>query len=210
MKSVIKTILITLLIAGCASQNGDYNIEIGSNYYIKGDFESAEKELRKALNKELKQCSKKKYYTILGNTYNELELFDSSIVYHRKALDLDPNYVTALVNLGVVYRLTSEFELAEQCYLKAKEINPEDPELYASLGALNIYQGNVELAIENLNMAIELDPQLTVAYSNYALALAMIGEFDKAEKELKKAVILGYKNGNLINERINNLKELED
>jgi tetratricopeptide (TPR) repeat protein len=87
--------------------------------------------------------------------------------------------VEALVNLGIVYRLTSEFDLAEECYTKAKQINPKDPEVYASLGALYIFKGEANLAVENLERSIELDPQLAIAHSNYSLALAMVGDYDK-------------------------------
>ena len=204
-------VVMTLLIAfGCAPEYGDENVSKGSDYYANGEYEKAEIELRKALNKELKVYPKKEFYTILGNVYNELDMFDSSIVYHKKALDIDPDYVEALVNLGIVYRLTSDFDEAEKCYMKAMSINPEDPELHASLGALNIFRGEIDKAIKNLERSIELDPQLAITHSNYSLALAMVGDFEKAEKELTKAVALGYKNGDIIKERIEELKRLGD
>jgi len=210
IKLITKTIIITILVSSCAIDSGDKNVELGSNYFLKGNYEKAENELKKAIDKKLFHYSIQEVYTILGNVYNELEMYDSSIFYHKKALQIDSNYFDALVNLGIVYRLTSEFELAEECYIKAKKINPEDPELYASLGALYIYKDEPELAIENLEKSIELDPQLVVAHSNYSLALAMIGEYDKAEKELKKAVAMGYKNGDIIKQRIEELKKLDD
>lgn len=210
IKLINKTIIIAILISSCTIDSGDKNVERGSNYFLKGNYKKAESELKKAVDKKLFHYSRKELYTILGNVYNELEMFDSSIVYHKKALQIDSNYVEALVNLGIVYRLTSDFKMAEECYTKAKKINPEDPELYSSLGALYIYKGEPELAIENLEKSIELDPQLVVAYSNYSLALAMIGEYDKAVKELKKAVAMGYKNGDIIKQRIEELKKLDN
>ncbi len=208
MKLSAKLILILILV-GCANRNGDLNISHGANYYNKGEYELAEKELRKALNKELTAYSRQELFTVLGNTYNELEQYDSSIFYHQKALEIDPDYVEAWVNLGIVYRLTSQFDLAEACYTKAQEIDPSDPELLVSLGALYVFKDNVDMAIKTLEEAIKLDPQLATAYSNYSLALAMNGEFERAEKELKRAVSLGYKNGPIIKERIENLKQLE-
>lgn len=208
MKHLLSAALILLYIS-CTNDIGDYHVEAGVNHYINKDYARAQGELKKALDKQLISYSKKEVYTILGNVFNELYMFDTSIVYHKKALSIDSNYVDALVNLGVVYRLKSDYDSAEKYYLKAKRINPNDPELCASLGALNIFQGNIDLALENLKKSIDLDPELTVAYSNYALALAMNNEFELAEKYLKKAVMLGYENGDVLKERINNLREIQ-
>lgn len=92
----------------------------------------------------------------------------------------------------------------------ANKLNPNDPELHASLGALYIFKGDARTAIMHLEKSINLDPKLEVAHSNYALALAMAGEFEKAEIELKKAVALGYKDGEVIKEKIDHLKQLEE
>lgn len=207
-KMYLSLLMALMIVAGCVSDYGDGNVSKGSDYYLNGEYENAEMELRNALNKELAIYTKKELFTILGNVYNEMNEFDSSIVYHKKALAIDSNYVDALVNLGIVYRLTAEFDLAEKYYMKAMMVNPNDPELHASLGALNIYRGEIDKAIESLERSIELNPQLAVTHSNYALALAMNGNFEKAEKELTKAVALGYKNGDIIKERIEELKKL--
>ena len=210
MKSwLIISLLIEVTLLGCLDTNsGDSNVDAGSKYYLDGEYEKAEYELKVALDKKLFKYSRKETFTILGNIYNELEEYDSSIVYHTKAIELDSNYATAWVNLGIVYRLISEFELAEACYLRASEINPEDPELHASIGALYIFKDKPYKAIEHLERSIQIDPQLDLAHSNYALALAMIGEFRKADVELKKAVVLGYKNGETLKARIEELKKI--
>lgn len=208
LKSILPIAITFIVLFGCSVDYGDENVSKGSDYYLNGEYEKAEKELRKALDKELAVYSRQEFLTILGNVYNELDMFDSSIVYHKKALEIDSNYVEALVNLGIVYRLTSEFDLAEKYYMKAMRVNPSDPELHASLGALNIFRGEIDKAIENLERSIELDPQLAITHSNYSLALAMKGDFEKADEELKKAIALGYKNGAIIKERIEELKNL--
>jgi len=209
MRYILPILLLLVFATGCSSNEGDAAINQGRKYFQEGAYAKAEKELVKALDKELVEYSKKELFTILGNTYNELELYDRSIEYHKKALAIDPNYVEALVNIGIVYRLISEFDLAEESYLKAQEIDPNDPELYASLGALYVYKGEVQLALKSFERSIKLDPQLAIAHSNYSLALAMNGEFDKADIELNKAVSMGYKNGDIIKERIENLKSIE-
>ncbi|MCI5055421.1 MAG: tetratricopeptide repeat protein [Flavobacteriales bacterium] len=206
---LLNGLLIILLISSCVQPNGDGDADMGIDAYRSGNLEEAVKSLKLGLSKGVTKYPEEQILTILGNVYNDLDEFDSSIVYHKKALEIDPNNVDALVNLGIVYRLTSQFDLAEESYNKAKAINPNDPELHASLGALHIYKGNLAAALESLEKSIELDPQLAIAHSNYALALAMDGQFEKAEQELKTAVAMGYKNGEVMKERIEQLKNVD-
>lgn len=209
MKYLLSAISALILFSACQQKpNGDPNIELGADLYQDEEYDKALEELKKGIGKSFIKYSEAKLFTMIGNTFEELDEYDSSIVYHKKALTLDSSYVEAWVNLGIVYRQTSDYDEAEKCYLKAESLNPDYPELHASLGALYIYKDDAKKAIEHLERSIELDPQLEVAHSNYALALAMVGEFDKAEAELKKAVVMGYKNGAVIQERIDNLKEL--
>ena len=189
------------------SKIGDRNVTKGSQLMLDGDYEEAEAELRSALYKEFRRYSKQEFYTILGNLYNEMEEWDSSIYYHQRAIELDSNYTDAWVNLGIVYRLTSEFEKAEACYMKAMAINPNDAELHGSLGSLNYHKGNIQKAINHLERCIELNYDLPVAHANYSLALASIGDYKRAEDELRIAISMGYKNGALVRERIEELKE---
>jgi tetratricopeptide (TPR) repeat protein len=201
--------IVFVLNMGCEDKSGDKYVELGSKYYLKEDYENAERTLKKAINKELVKHTKQEVYTILGNLYLDWDKYDSAILYHKKALQIDSTYGSALVNLGIVYRKLSEYDSAQACYEKAKKYDPENPELYTSLGALYIFRGEAELGIKNLEHAIRLDPDLEVAHANYALALAMVGDFEKADKELRQAITLGYKNGDIIKERINELRDVE-
>ena len=210
MRQLIQLAFITLLASGCAGNSGDEHIESGSAFYLNGEYEKAKAELKQALDKKLIRYTQQEACTILGNIYKELDEYDSAILYHKKAIRLDATYSSAWVNLGIIYRLTSEYDSAERCYTMANKLNPNDPELHASLGALYIFKGDARTAIMHLEKSINLDPKLEVAHSNYALALAMAGEFEKAEIELKKAVALGYKDGEVIKEKIDDLKQLEE
>jgi len=58
--------------------------------------------------------------------------------------------------------------------------------------------------------SLSLDPQLAIAHANMSLTLAMEGAFEAAYTSLKKAVSLGYRNGKIMKERIDNLKSLSE
>src|SRR5690606_10008955 len=95
---------------------------------------------------------------------------------------------------------------AKESYLQAMQIDPDDPELRLSLGVLYILQGNEDAAIEELEYAIELDAQIATAHANLALAYAMAGRFEEADEQLQLAIVQGYRNADIIRERIDNLR----
>lgn len=202
MKSIYLLLLGTLAFVSCDIEGGDGYVTRGSEYFLDGQFELAETELKQAIGKKLFIYSEEEVYTIIGNLYNEMYMFDSSIVYHQKALDIDPNYADALVNLGIVYRLTMDYDKAADCYAKAAAIDPNNSELQASIGALHIHMGKYDKALKCLKRSIELDSQSAIAHANYAYALAIVGEFDSCNSHLTQAEALGYENGDTIREHI--------
>jgi tetratricopeptide (TPR) repeat protein len=109
-----------------------------------------------------------------------------------------------------VYRLTGKFDEAEKCYARALELKPEYAELHASIGALYIHQGNYHQALTHLEKAVRLDKNLAVAWANLSLACATVGEFERAESSLKKAVVLGYENAPSLKKRIDDLQALSN
>ena len=189
--------------------DGDELIEQATALYTNGKYKEAEVLMKRALASPLKVYPMDEAFTILGNIYNQMDRFQESIEAHQNALELNPDSFRAWTNLGVVYRLTAQYEKAEECYLKALKINPDYAEVHASLGALYItYTMEFEKAIKHLKKAIELDPGLAISYSNLALALASVGKFDEAEKNLKLAVLKGYTNAERLKTMIDNLKSL--
>lgn len=186
--------------------SGDYYVNRAAEYAQKGEYEKAEADLTTALSQPLNTYSKQNVLTMLGNVYNEMELYDSAIIFHKQAIALDSSYAEALVNLGVVYRLVGEYDSAEIFYRKAAAVDPENPELHASLGALYIHKGDTTLALKHIKRSIAIEPKLAVGHANHAYVLAMIGDFENSEAELNTAIELGYKNGELMREKIEALR----
>ena len=208
--SALSLILLIALPTSCgkAPSSGDGSALKGYLALAEGRNEAAVQALETAIQNGLSEQKIEEAYTCLGNAYNELGQFEKSIAAHKKALEQDPKYHKAWVNLGIVYRLTDQFDEAEKCYAKALELQPDYAELHASMGGLYILQGKYDQAVQHLEKAATLDTQLAIARSNLALAYASVGRFPEADAALKRAVVLGYKNGPLIQARIDGLKAL--
>lgn len=85
-------------------------------------------------------------YQKAGEFYDNDD-YDSAILYYKKAIEYNPQYVEAYCSLGASYILKREFESAILFLNKAIEYNPEH---YNS----NLNLGCVYETIENLDMAI--------------------------------------------------------
>jgi tetratricopeptide (TPR) repeat protein len=200
--------LVTLACALGGSE-GDDHVDKGMAAYDAEDYALAAQELEQAIAKGVTENKLEDIYAALGNCYLELDRYEAAIEAQEKALDLDPNYYKAWVNMGIAYRLMGDLEQAEASYNQALAIEPDYAELHASLGVLHIVKEEPEQAIMVLEKAIALDPDLAVAHANIALAYALANRFDEAEAALRQAAALGYKDSVTIQERIDNLKALQ-
>lgn len=208
MKFVLYTTLVVVACIACDA--GADHINIGMQHYAQGDFKKARTHLLKAEGKSLGNYQEKEFYTTLGNTFNALNRLDSSIIYHKKAIEIDPQYSEAYTNLGIVYRRKGEYSKSLKCYMEAHKLTPNDAMLNTSLGSLYIYIKNPNMAAKHLRKAIDIDPGMMLAHSNYALALGHLGKYEKSEEELVLAESMGYKNGHSIRNKIKELQIQKD
>lgn len=213
----LSAILGISIVAGCgklppsltAARDGDAEVDAGQALAESEKYAEAIPHFERALQLPLRNYSKSDVYTQIGNCYNELDELEESLKYHDLALAEDPNNYKAYVNKGIVYRLIGEFDKAEEMYNKALVLAPDYAELHASLGALYIFQGKNDEAVAALEKAIQLDQTVAVAHANLAIAYATVERFEDAERELKRAIVLGYRNGEIVRERIDALRQVD-
>jgi tetratricopeptide (TPR) repeat protein len=202
--------VFAVVLAACGSSGaGDSYVVRGLRAFEEQDYDLAIAQLERAVEVGVSKYSLEEVYSVLGRAYESTNQFNKAIDAHQKALEINPKYYKAWVNLGVAYRLNGNLEEAERSYNQALSIESNYAELHASLGALYIFQNEPEKALSALNRAIELDPQLPVARANIAVAYAMVGQFDLAKRALDEATRLGYQNSAIIQARIEALKALQ-
>src|SRR5688572_2275333 len=109
-----------------------------------------------------------------------------------KAIALDKNLAEGYGELGDLY-LYSEFnwKAAEETYLKALKLQPDNPDLLYSLGGgLYFAIGRWDDAIRYMKRCIELDPLKPISHLNLGNILSHAGRYDEATTYLKKALEL--------------------
>lgn len=85
--------------------------------------------------------------------------------YYKKALELDPNNLTALVNLAKGVNI-QDLEHSKKYLLRAIEINPNVVEAWINLGVVYGLEQNHQRELECFNKAIKLDPKRPEAWHN--------------------------------------------
>ncbi len=111
---------------------------------------------------------------------------ESRQAYHH-ALELDPSFADAHLDLGRHYHESGELGKAEAHYREAVRAAPEDPTAHFNLGVLLEDRGRREEAVHAYRQAIARDPELADAHYNLGLLLETLARRSEAMAHLMTA-----------------------
>lgn len=126
-------------------------------------------------------------YSDLGFAYARMNKPAEAFAAYRKALELDPECVSAHLNLAVAYVQAGKLAEAEAHYRKALPGRPT-AETHNGLGYVLGRQGRSDAAIAEFEQAIAIDPKYAPAYNNLADALARAGKLAEAEQTYQRSL----------------------
>ena len=112
----------------------------------------------------------------LGNFHGERGRISEAEAAFRNALDLQPSFNAARLNLADLYRATGRDDLAEDLVREAVAIDPEDGDAQHALGLVLVRQGRLGDAIDPLARAAALNPDSARYGLIYGLALDGLGD----------------------------------
>ena len=135
-------------------------------------------------------------YVRAGNAFRDGGEFGNAVAQYRKALELSPGNVEALVNLGSTLSDMNELQEAVACLGKALEKSPANAVAFYNLGVINAKRGDFDEAIRCCGEAVKLDPASANAQSNLAIFLLEKGRLDEALGHLSEAIRLDPKKDN--------------
>jgi len=102
----------------------------------------------------------------------------------RRALNADPQCTLALVNSGFVHtNLLKKFDVAEELYARALQINPNEAMAWLLKGTLHAFKGEGDLAVEHTERSLKLSPLDPHRYfydSLAATAALAAGRYERA------------------------------
>ncbi len=117
----------------------------------------------------------------LGNLYAARGQTDEANSAYRIAMELDPAFIPAYVNLANLYRMNHEDTAGERVLRKAISIAPDNAAVHHALGLLLVRTGQTDEALQELERATRLDTANARYIYVYAIAL---GSSDKVKQAI--------------------------
>jgi TolB-like protein/tetratricopeptide (TPR) repeat protein len=95
----------------------------------------------------------------------------------RRAIELNPNYATAYQWLGEILTYTGRFK---ELLKTAHDLDPLSPVIAAVAGDVLLRAGRYERAIEELQVALQIDENFGLAHTTLRDAYELMGDFEQA------------------------------
>jgi tetratricopeptide (TPR) repeat protein len=105
-------------------------------------------------------------------------------------LRLDPTNAGAHVARALAYHDLGKSEQAIADLKKARDLSPQDEDVYYKLGYIHLVDANYEEAIADFTKAIELNPEFVDAYGNRGNAYGSLGNYENAIDDFTKVISL--------------------
>ena len=106
--------------------------------------------------------------------------------YYQKVLKIDPNFLPAHNNLGIIFKELGEIQKAKGYYEKAIEINPNYADAHNNLGIIFKELGENQKAKDCFEKAIEINPLNKKSQAAYGKILLILNDKLKGYEYIKK------------------------
>ena len=118
------------------------------------------------------------------------ERWDEATSAYQGAIQLKPQYVEALSNVGNVYRRQRQWDNAIEVYNQARRLKPQSANLCNNLGVVYREKGDLDLALSHYQEATKLSPQHAEAHHNMGVVLKEQDKLDEAAQAFQQALKL--------------------
>ena len=123
-----------------------------------------------------------------GIKYSKAKKYEKAKIYFEKAIKVNPNYVNAYANLGIVYKIKGDLEYAISLFNKALNIDStfnEASYTYMYRGLCHLDNENYTDAIKDLNKSIALNPKNYTIHFEIGYANAKLYNYEKVKENFE-------------------------
>lgn len=132
-----------------------------------------------------------KIMAALANHYTDIGDYKKAENLLDRAIKTNPNYPESYNNRGVLFFRKGNYRAALENYNNAIRLDSTFALAYSNRGTARYYyqdvatasKTDIQLAINDFNKALQLEPQLEVALKNRAYAYRLLGETDASMKD---------------------------
>ncbi len=137
-------------------------------------------------------------YLSLGFVFFERGYFEQAQAYFQQAVKDDPKSAEAVYGLGSTYLQRQDTNRARECFERVLQVHASYPgtmpNAWNNLGILAARENNIDVAIQDFQHALEIDPEHTIALQNLGSAYRQQKLWPEAERVLKHALALNSDN----------------
>jgi serine/threonine protein kinase/Tfp pilus assembly protein PilF len=155
--------------------------------YAQAITRDAEKRLQIIQEMAQKYPREKRVHSAMALIYRRRNIWDEAIKEFKIALELDPEYGTAMNGLAYTYLIIGDYENAIEYFKKYASAYPEDANPHDSLAEAYLRKGNLDEAIANYKKALEIRPGFG-SDSSVGYVYALKEDFQEALKWYDKFI----------------------
>ncbi len=157
-------------------------------------IEKAIKDYTEALSKpKITPKSKSEALSNRGAAYGMAGMANQSIIDISQSIELDPKNKNAYANRSIAYLNTGQYEKALGDYQAFLKFEPNNFNFWYESGMVQRVMKRNEDAIKSLDRALQINPNLNIAYLERARAKAQAGNKAGAQQDYQKAQQMGLK-----------------
>lgn len=151
----------------------------------RGDLAGARAVCEGILSRDLRDAGA---HSLLGVLDGQAGDLDRALSHFTEAIRIAPELEEAHIGLGNIHRLRDAPEAAADCYRRALSVNERSPVAHFSLGLVLRHLHDFGAAIEHLDRAFALSPDLYEAAKECVLLQIHVGEYEAAIALSSKAL----------------------
>ena len=108
------------------------------------------------------------------------QLFEDARKAYQQALSIEPENLQAMVGLARLYASMEDYQHAQEMYQQAGRKHPKQAGIWFELGMLHARKKEWNIALEDLALALKLEPENRQFINTYGYALCRNGKFEES------------------------------
>lgn len=160
-----------------------------------GDVPSKSMSLDHQTDKHRTSVSEATVYFNQGVDFSRKRDNGKAIQAYEKVIELDPMFIEAYNNLGVLYLEMGLYDKALEVFQRAIQINPQYEKILNNLGTLLLLRERYQESKEAFQKALVINPNNIESHINLGILFKKQGQVDQAIESYQKALSLNPLHG---------------